>query len=114
MDDDGEGLTGVGVYARIRPSKGRDASVVVKKRFDTQKDVCVRNLEFSLDWVFDSDAEQEAVYEIVGEHRVALVPQGYNVCLLAYGQTGSGKVSALSRAAPERSAARPRDCAMLT
>ena len=41
--------------------------------------------------VFDTDASQEEVYEIVAERRVALVVHGYNVCLLAYGQTGSGK-----------------------
>ncbi len=83
----------VGVYARLRPdldsSAPRDDSIVVKKRFDQQRTVQVRNLEFSLDWVWDADATQEEVYEIVGRERVARVLQGYNVCLLAYGQTGA-------------------------
>ena len=51
----------------------------------------VRNLEFSLDHVFDADATQEAVYDVVGKERIGKVLNGYNVCVLAYGQTGSGK-----------------------
>ena len=41
--------------------------------------------------VFDADASQEDVYEVVGRERVARVTEGFNVCILAYGQTGSGK-----------------------
>jgi hypothetical protein len=86
-------LNAVGVYARLRPGgdSPRDDSIVVRRRFDTQQDVQVRNFEFSLDYVFDSDASQEEVYEIMAEQRVAMVQKGYSVCLLAYGQTGSGK-----------------------
>ena len=86
-------LNSVGVFARFRPGADapRDKSIVVRKRYGTQQDVQVRNLEFSLDYIFDTDASQEEVYEIVAEQRVARVVQGYNVCLLAYGQTGSGK-----------------------
>ena len=51
----------------------------------------MRNLEFSLDWVFDQNTPQKEVYEILGRDRVARVSQGFNVCILAYGQTGSGK-----------------------
>lgn len=87
-DDD---LHSIGVYARLRPGTERDASIVVRRRFDQQRLVQVRNLEFSMDWVFDSTASQEEVYETVGERRVARVLEGYNVCFLAYGQTGSGK-----------------------
>ena len=85
----------VGVYARLRPdldsSAPRDDSIIVKKRFDQQRTVQVRNLEFSLDWVWDADAPQEEVYEILGRERVARVMHGYNLCIIAYGQTGSGK-----------------------
>ena len=91
--DDNEllGELNIGVYARVKQSKGRDDSIVVSRRFDQQKDLKIRNLEFTLDWVFDSDASQEDVYSIVAEQRVMRVLQGYNVCLLCYGQTGSGK-----------------------
>ena len=90
--DEGD-LNAIGVFARLRPGaeSPRDKSIVVRRRFDQQRDVQVRNLEFSLDFVFDTDASQEEVYEVVAEQRVALVQHGYSVCLLAYGQTGSGK-----------------------
>ena len=78
----------------------------------------MRNLEFSLDWVFDEHAPQQDVFDRVAkasacpslasprlasprltsartlsphQERVARVLEGYNVCILAYGQTGSGK-----------------------
>ena len=86
-DDD---LT-VGVFARVKGGDSRDPSIVVRRRYDVQQDMQVKNLEFSLDWVFDDDAVQEEVYQIVAERRVARILRGYNVCLLAYGQTGSGK-----------------------
>lgn len=53
--------------------------------------ILVRNLEFTLDRIFDERASQEEVYEVVGRDRVAQVVKGFNVCLVAYGQTGSGK-----------------------
>ena len=88
----------VGVYARLRPdldsSAPRDDSIIVKKRFDQQRTVQVRNLEFSLDWVWDADAAQEEVYEILGRERVARVMHGYNLCIIAYGQTGTQRATA--------------------
>ena len=79
--DDLDDLAAVGVFARIRPGSDapRDPSIVVRKRYDVAQDLQVRNLEFSLDWVFDSDASQEEVYEIVAEQRVARLLRGYNV-----------------------------------
>jgi hypothetical protein len=50
-----------------------------------------RNLEFSLDHCFGTDAEQEDVYKVVGKGLVARVIDGFNAAILAYGQTGSGK-----------------------
>lgn len=88
----------VSVYAKIRPSAGPSAEeVVVKRRFDQQKSIQARNLEFSLDWVWDKDATQEEVYALVGSARVARVMEGCNVCLIAYGQTGSGKTYTMVR-----------------
>lgn len=79
----------IGVYARVRPEASRrpvaDLSVL------SPQNILVRNLEFSLDHVFDVDATQETVYDVVGRQRVARVPEGFNVCIVAYGQTGSGK-----------------------
>ena len=87
-----EGET-VGVYARLRPEAAgtKKGELRVKNRFGEQRTCTVRNLEFSLDWVFDEDAAQEDVYEVAARERVAGVLDGYNATLLAYGQTGSGK-----------------------
>ena len=84
----------IGVYARIKPDANGaepEGVSVVRDEAQQQKAILVRNLEFSLDWVFDRDAAQADVYEVVGRERVARVMDGYNVCILAYGQTGSGK-----------------------
>ena len=99
----------IGVYARIRPmelgldgtapinsnsagfKKAQVEGVVVRSEGAVQKSVQIRNLEFSLDWVFDADATQKEVYGQVGRDRVKRVLSGYNACILAYGQTGSGK-----------------------
>ena len=83
----------VGVFARLRPEAAgtKKGELTVKSRFGEQRTCTVRNLEFSLDWVFDEDAAQEDVYEVAARERVAGVLDGYNATLLAYGQTGSGK-----------------------
>ena len=83
----------VGVFARLRPEAAgtKKGELTVKNRFGEQRTCTVRNLEFSLDWVFDEDAAQEDVYEVAARERVAGVLDGYNATLLAYGQTGSGK-----------------------
>ena len=83
--------TSIGVYARLRPGAGAAADVEVKRKAGEQRHIQVRNLEFSLDWVFDENAPQEDVFDRVAKERVARVLEGYNVCILAYGQTGSGK-----------------------
>ena len=63
----------------------------MNKRFNKQKSVQMRNLEFSLDWIFDTEESQEDVYAIAAHDRVSAVLQGFNSTILAYGQTGSGK-----------------------
>ena len=83
--------TSIGVYARLRPGAEADTEVEVKRKAGEQRHVQVRNLEFSLDWVFDEHAPQQDVFDRVAKERVARVLEGYNVCILAYGQTGSGK-----------------------
>ena len=84
-------LSAIGIYARVRPGGGGDELEVKRNKEYEPRSVQVRNLEFSLDWVFDGGASQQDVYEQVGKRRVARVVEGFNVCLLAYGQTGSGK-----------------------
>ena len=66
---DGAQSESVGVFARFKPLKGdaERADVTVAKRFNQQKSVQVRNLEFSLDWVFDEHAPQEDVFDRVAK-----------------------------------------------
>ncbi len=81
--------TSIGVYARLRPVARRtDEGCSVDPGGCS---ILIRNLEFQLDRIFDEQASQEEVYEVVGRDRVAQVTKGFNVCLVAYGQTGSGK-----------------------
>ena len=83
--------TSVRAFARLRPSSAGQELIKLPRRFDQQKNVQVRNLEFSLDWVFDEDATQADVFEMVGDGYIDQLLQGYNVTFMAYGQTGSGK-----------------------
>eukprot|EP00826_Nyctotherus_ovalis_P022017 TRINITY_DN17208_c0_g1_i3.p1 TRINITY_DN17208_c0_g1~~TRINITY_DN17208_c0_g1_i3.p1 ORF type:complete len:716 (-),score=267.91 TRINITY_DN17208_c0_g1_i3:108-2255(-) len=46
---------------------------------------------FNFDHVFDSDAKQSEVYEVVGKPIIESLMEGFNGCVLAYGQTSSGK-----------------------
>ena len=49
----------------------------------------MRNLEFSLDWIFQEEESQEDIYAISAHDRVTAVLAGYNATLIAYGQTVS-------------------------
>ena len=81
------------VFARLRPPRNDSGSALLRvvKRHGLQRTVQGKNLEFLLDWVWDSDGEQADVYERGVSERVSWVLQGYNATILAYGQTGSGK-----------------------
>ena len=83
----------IGVYARFKPlAKGDErGEIEVSKFLGQQKSVTVKSIEFSLDWVFDTDSTQEELFEIAARDRINALMTGYNVTLLAYGQTGSGK-----------------------
>ena len=67
----------------------------VKKTAPVKKSVTVKSIEFSLDWVFDTDATQEDLFEIAARDRITALLGGYNVTLIAYGQTGSGKTHSM-------------------
>jgi hypothetical protein len=86
-----KGQMSIGVYARLRPLDGRAEGAETGVSIQGPTQVLLRNLEFTLDHAFDTNATQAVVYEVVGRERVAKVSSGINVCLLAYGQTGSGK-----------------------
>lgn len=80
---------GIAVFARLRPIEGSDerGEIAIHQRFGKCKTIHLRNLEFSLDWIFDEHEAQEEVYAMVAHDRVMSVLEGYNATLLAYGQT---------------------------
>ena len=86
-------MSNIRVCARVRPTFGEERSgeISISKRYGSQKSMQVRQLEFSLDYCFDEDAEQEDVFEEACREVVSSVLDGFNATIMAYGQTGSGK-----------------------
>ena len=117
--------TAIKVCARVRPTLGVPSSgeIDIPQRFGSQKSMCVRSLEFSLDWCFDASASQEDVFNQACKDSVTSVLEGYNAAILAYGQTGSGKthtmfgpdnvISDFEASDVEEHGIVPRACALL-
>jgi kinesin family protein 6/9 len=106
------------IYCRVRPIKpnnrieqGRywtrnpevvdekDPDAIPKIGFYIPRDLSAgminnsrENFEFKFNRVFDMDARQEEVFDVVAKPVVTSVLNGYNGTIFAYGQTGSGKV----------------------
>ncbi|XP_065862511.1 kinesin-like protein KIN-12F [Euphorbia lathyris] len=94
-DDQSELLTSldppVKVVVRIRPVNDheRQADVTVKKV--SSNSVSIGDRDFAFDSVFDSNSNQEDVFQSVGVPLVKSALAGYNTSIVSYGQTGSGK-----------------------
>ncbi|XP_019435654.1 PREDICTED: kinesin-like protein KIN-12F isoform X1 [Lupinus angustifolius] len=81
----------VKVVVRIRPSNtdGREGDGTVKKvSSDT---LCVGDRQFIFNSVFDSNSNQEDIFQTVGVPLVKNAIAGYNTSVLSYGESGSGK-----------------------
>ncbi|XP_014505122.1 kinesin-like protein KIN-12F isoform X1 [Vigna radiata var. radiata] len=81
----------VKVVVRIRPTNnnGIEGDRTVKKvSSDT---LCVGDRQFTFDSVFDSNTNQEDIFQSVGVPLVKNALDGYNTSILSYGQSGSGK-----------------------
>ncbi|RZB66979.1 kinesin-like protein KIN-12F isoform X1 [Glycine soja] len=81
----------VKVVVRIRPTNnnGIEGDRTVKKvSSDT---LCVGDRQFTFDSVFDSNSNQEDIFQSVGVPLVKNALAGYNTSILSYGQSGSGK-----------------------
>ncbi|KAL9316712.1 hypothetical protein ACSQ67_017713 [Phaseolus vulgaris] len=79
------------VVVRIRPTNnnGIEGDRTVKKvSSDT---LCVGDRQFTFDSVFDSNTNQEDIFQSVGVPLVKNALDGYNTSILSYGQSGSGK-----------------------
>lgn len=55
-----------------------------------------KNLSYSFDQVFGTDATQQTVFSQVGKRAVQEALLGYHGTIIAYGQTGSGKTHTIS------------------
>ena len=72
--------------------RGEDERGDIKiKGTPSPKIVATRNLEFSLEHVFDQFQPQDEVFRIAAQGHITSVLEGFNACLIAYGQTGAGK-----------------------
>ncbi|XP_027368604.1 kinesin-like protein KIN-12F [Abrus precatorius] len=81
----------VKVAVRIRPANnnGIEGDRTVKKvSSDT---LYVGDRQFTFDSVFDSNTNQEDIFQSVGVPLVRNALAGYNTSILSYGQSGSGK-----------------------
>ncbi|KAJ1441294.1 P-loop containing nucleoside triphosphate hydrolase [Sesbania bispinosa] len=79
------------VVVRIRPenSNGKGGDWTIKKV--SSDALCVGDRQFTFDEVFDTDSNQEDVFQSVGVPLVRNALAGYNTSILSYGQSGSGK-----------------------
>ncbi|KAM7250645.1 hypothetical protein ACFE04_022528 [Oxalis oulophora] len=81
----------VKVVVRIRSvnEHGRFVDRAVKKL--SSDSLSVEDRQFTFDSVFDSDSNQEEIFQSVGIPLVKDALAGYNASILSYGQTGTGK-----------------------
>ena len=106
--DNGEEMA-VGVFLRCRPFEGENDFLTISLA-DSNLEVSVpdhvrtlgpdnykyRDKKFHFHGIFDEDATQADVYEILAEDCVTSVVEGINATIFAYGQSGSGKTYAIN------------------
>lgn len=94
MSDDNH-ETSVRVALRIRPLLSREViqgcRVCTSVTPGNPQVWLGKEMAFTYDHVFDTDSNQEQVYELCVRNLVEGCFSGYNATVLAYGQTGSGK-----------------------
>ncbi|XP_030748520.1 kinesin-like protein KIF21A [Sitophilus oryzae] len=92
MEDDD---VSVRVAVRIRPQTPReiiDMCQVCTSVTPNEPQVTLGNdKSFTYNYVFDTDSQQEYIYENCVANLIESSLEGYNATVLAYGQTGSGK-----------------------
>ncbi|TRY72220.1 hypothetical protein TCAL_03875, partial [Tigriopus californicus] len=85
----------VRVAVRIRPQLPREiieaCKVCITKTPGEPQAWLGSNKAFTYDHVYDSESQQEEVYEDTVKELIDGCFEGYNATVLAYGQTGSGK-----------------------
>lgn len=84
----------VKVAMRIRPFIGkeiRENAGTCVQTTPAENKLQVGSKEFHFDAVFDTETNQEALFNMCAHNLVLGCFEGYNATILAYGQTGSGK-----------------------
>ena len=93
MEDDGG--SSVRVAVRIRPQLPReiiDACKICTFKTPGEPQAWIgSNKAFTYDFVYDTGATQEDIYDDTVKELIEGCFEGYNATVLAYGQTGSGK-----------------------
>ncbi|XP_027930694.1 kinesin-like protein KIN-12F [Vigna unguiculata] len=80
----------VKVVVRIKPENinGKEEDWEIKV---SPKALCIGDIKFMFDEVFDVNSNQEDVFQSVGVPLVRNALAGYNTTILSFGQSGSGK-----------------------
>lgn len=91
------------------PDETDPANVRSKNRKVEEKDFTFDHSFWSHDVRDNNYANQETIYQVLGEELLDANFQGYNTCIFAYGQTGSGK-SYTMMGTPEEPGLIPRTC----
>lgn len=83
------------VAVRIRPQISREIADMCENCISVtpgEPQVCIgKDKAFTYDFVFDTNSNQEQIYESCVRKLVEGCFNGYNATVIAYGQTGSGK-----------------------
>ncbi|XP_054283373.1 chromosome-associated kinesin KIF4A-like [Macrosteles quadrilineatus] len=83
--------TNLTVAVRLRPTFPGERSVVTVDDGTVRVHGLGSEHCFSYDYCFDSNCDQQQVFDTMVQPLVDAAFHSYNVCLFAYGQTGSGK-----------------------
>ena len=90
------------VYARLKPLVGADAGKAELFAINDTKLEYTREdgerTEFGYDKIFPMTAQQDEVFEEIGQTSLASLRAGFNSTVLAYGQTGAGKTFSIAGA----------------
>ncbi|XP_064385434.1 kinesin-like protein KIF21A [Halichondria panicea] len=114
--------TSVKVAVRVRPQNAREqidmCCVCTFCTPDSPHIVLGKDKAFTYDYVFDTGAQQEEIYQSCVEELIAGCLEGYNATILAYGQTGSGKTYSMGTGfgmalSPEEEGVIPRAVAQI-
>ncbi|KAI1723827.1 kinesin motor domain-containing protein [Ditylenchus destructor] len=88
------------VYLRIRPNDEQERCQFINISSNETNLTFVGDgnkpdLNFTCDYIFNTNASQETVYDKIAPNLLSSFMGGQDVCIFAYGQTGSGKTHSI-------------------